>query len=86
MNPGRHVHLAYPLDKMLHCVFGPQIDESHGFFGTEHCTSGGSPSYSGKQKQAALPPTIRQPLFGPHGFGEHSSPSGTGKIISIKKS
>lgn len=77
MYPLRHVHLAKPLFSIVHCVLGPQGDGSHGLCGSLQGTSGGFPSYSGKQKQAACPLILRHPVFGPQGFGEHSSPSGT---------
>lgn len=75
--PGRHVHLANPLLRMAHCVLGPQGDGSQGLDGRRHGFDGGLPSYSGRQKQSGEPLTIRQPEFGPHGFGSHLSPSGT---------
>lgn len=81
--PGRQVHFAKPLDKRLHCVLGPQGEGLQGFAGRAQGDCGGVPSYSGRQKQTAFPPTTRHPELGPHGFGEHSSPSGT-KIVAFK--
>lgn len=77
--PGKHVHLANPFDKILHCVLGPHGEGSQGFSGNRHGLPGGLPSYSGKQKQRLTPFTTLQPELGPHVFGLHSSPSGTGK-------
>lgn len=78
--PGRQVHFAKPLDNMAHWVLGPQGDGLQGLAGRSHGICGGLPSYSGRQKHMALPPTTLQPEFGPHGLGEHSSPSGTETI------
>lgn len=47
--PGRQVHLAKPLAKMLHWVFGPHGDGLHGLDGNVHGTCGGVPSNSGRQ-------------------------------------
>lgn len=58
-------------------MLGPQGDGSQGLDGRWHDVDGGLPSYSGRQKQSGEPFTIRQPEFGPHGFGSHLSPSGT---------
>lgn len=51
--PCRHVHLAKPLDKIVHCVLGPHGDGLQGLSGNAHGTVGGVPSYSGRQKQTA---------------------------------
>jgi hypothetical protein len=58
-------------------VLGPQGDGVQGLVGKRQGVIGGSPSYSDKQKHTAEPWTTRQPEYGPHGLGEHSSPSGT---------
>lgn len=79
------MHFAKPLLNIEHCVFGPHGEGSQGFLGKSQGTCGGVPSYSGKQKHTALPPTTLQPEFGPHGFGEHSSPSGTVKIQNQRR-
>lgn len=77
MYPDKQVHLAIPLLRRVHCVFGPQGFGLQAFFGGRHGDVGGDPSNSGKQKQTGVSFITRQPLFGPHGFGWHSSPSGT---------
>lgn len=61
----------------MHWVLGPQGDGVHGLVGKRQGVIGGSPSYSDKQKHTAEPWTTLQPEYGPHGLGEHSSPSGT---------
>jgi hypothetical protein len=62
-----------------HCVLGPHGELWHGLSGRVQGTEGGSPVYSGRQKHTADPDTTRHPVYGPHGLGEHSSPSGTEK-------
>lgn len=69
MKPGKHVHLAIPFDRILHCVFGPQVETEHASFGGRHGIFGGVPSYSGKQKQTGVSLTTRHPLFAPQTFG-----------------
>lgn len=63
----------------MHWVLGPQGDGVQGLDGKRHGVVGGSPSYSERQKHIASPWTTLHPEYGPHGFGEHSSPSGTKK-------
>lgn len=77
MYPGKHVHFANPLSNNVHCVLGPQGDGVHGLDGKRQGVMGGSPSYSDRQKHTAEPCTTLHPEYGPHGLGEHSSPSGT---------
>ena len=71
------VHLAYPLTTEQ-SVFGPQGDGLQGCVGSLQGVSGGLPMYEGKQKHVGRPPITRQSELGPHGFGWHSAPSGTG--------
>lgn len=77
--PGKQVHLAKPLLSMAHWVLGPQGEGSQGCVGSVQALDGGLPSYSGKQKHCGASCTRRQPELAPHGFGTHSSPSGTVK-------
>lgn len=69
MKPGKHVHLAIPLGRRVHCVLGPHDEIEQASFGGKHGTLGGVPSYSGKQKQTGVSLTTRQPLFAPQTFG-----------------
>ena len=68
-------------------MLGPHGDGTHGFCGNVHGVWGGFPSNSGRQKHVGLPLILRHPELGPHGFGVHSFPSGTGKkeLISFGK-
>lgn len=69
IKPGKHVHLAIPSAKRVHCVFGPHDDIEQASFGGWHGTVGGFPSNSGKQKQTGVSLTTRHPLFSPQTFG-----------------
>lgn len=63
------MHFAKPLDRIAHCVFGPQGDGSQGFSGSLQGEYGGLPSYSGRQKHTDFPFIERHPEFGPQLFG-----------------